>query len=348
MSLSPTFLIGAERSGTTLFRLMVDSHPEITCIENLDYVINAVEPDGSFPDLDAYKQRLETETVYSTSGFRLNTDLPDLAAVANDFVAQRLEASGKSDVAVMVHDQMDAILRIWPGARFIHIIRDPRAVALSAKTFEWGYAVYFGSARWADLMDEWDRVTATLPSERFMEIRFEDLVTDHVATLSSVCAFMGHSYDDEMLSYASETDYELPIAAKATEWQSKISDREMREIEARVGDRLEAKGYERSSLPALDIGQADIAKMKSRVRVLKWKHKLGFFGVAGIAELIARKAGLDDLQVKFKKQMNAKERQARKRSWREPGREYSYSPEKKAELAAAASPAGSPAVDRAS
>ncbi len=332
MSSSPTFLIGAERSGTTLFRLMVDSHPEITCIENLDYVINAVEPDGSFPSLVDYAQRLETETVYSTSGFTLDTDLPDLAAVANDFIAQRLVASGKTDVAVMVHDKMDAILRIWPDARFVHIVRDPRGVALSAKAFEWGTAVYFGIARWADLMDEWDRVTATLPADRFMEIRFEDLVTDHVATLSAVCAFMGRNYSPDMLEYASETDYELPIPGKATEWQSLITDREMQEIEARVGDRLSAKGYEASSLPSIQVGPADIAKMKSRIRILKWKHKLGFFGWAGIGELVARKAGLDDLQVKLKKQMNAKERQGRKRSWREPGREFSYSPAKRAEL----------------
>lgn len=332
MTSNPTFLIGAERSGTTLFRLMVDSHPDITCIENLDYVINAVKPDGSFPSLEDYAQRLETETVYSTSGFSLNMDLPDLAVVANDFVAQRLDASGKTDVAVMAHDKMEAILRIWPEARFIHIVRDPRAVAVSAKAFEWGTAVYFGVSRWADLMDEWDLVTAGLESDRFMEIRFEDLVTDHVTTLGAVCEFLGREYDDEMLSYAAETDYELPIPGKATEWQSLIGDRETQEIEARVGDRLEAKGYERSSLPSIEIGSADIAKMKTRVRVLKWKHKLGFFGWAGIGELIARKAGLDDLQVKLKKRMNAKEREGRKRSWREPGREYSYSPSKRAEL----------------
>lgn len=332
MTFNPTFLIGAERSGTTLFRLMVDSHPEMTCIENFDYVINAVQPDGSFPALEDFARRLETETVYSTSGFTLDMDLPDLAAVANDFIAQRLDASGKTEIAVMAHDQMDAILRIWPDARFIHIVRDPRAVALSAKAFEWGTAVYFGIARWADLMDEWDRVTATLDPDRFMEIRFEDLVTDHVATLGAVCRFVGCEYHEDMLSYADETDYDRPIPAKATEWRSLISDREMQEIEARVGARLESKGYERSSLPPIEVGAADIAKMRSRVRVLKWKHKLGFFGWAGIGELIARKAGMDQLQVKLKKKMNAKEREGRKRSWREPGREYSYSPSKRAEM----------------
>lgn len=334
MSASPTFLVGAERSGTTLLRLMVDSHPEITCIENLDYVINAVEANGSFPSLTDYAVRLETETVYSTSGFSLDMSLPDLAAVANDFVAQRKVAAGKSSVAVMAHDGLDAILRIWPNAKFIHIVRDPRGVALSAKAFEWGTAVYFGIARWADLMDEWDRVTAAMEPDRVMEIRFEDLVTDHETVLASVCGFLGHSYTDEMLSYADETDYERPIAAKATDWRAAITDREMQEIEARVGDRLTAKGYEASSLAAINVDSRDIARMKMRVRVLKWRHKLEFYGVAGIGELIARKAGIDGLQMKLKKEMNAKERQGRKRSWREPGREFSYSPAKKAELAA--------------
>lgn len=332
MTVNPTFLIGAERSGTTLFRLMVDSHPEITCIENFDYVINAVRSDGSFPTLEQFAQQLETENVYSSSGFTLDTGLDDLAAVANDFITQRLSASGKTDAAVMVHDRMEVILRIWPNASFIHIVRDPRAVALSAKAFEWGTAVYFGVARWADLMDEWDRVTADLDPSRVMEIHFEDLVNDHVTVLSEVCGFMGHDYSDDMLSYAAETDYDEPIPAKATEWQTLITDREMQEIEARVGDRLEAKGYERSSLPIIEVGAADITKMKSRVRVLKWRHKLGFFGWAGIGELIARKARMNDLQVKLKKKMNAKEREGRKRSWREPGREFAYSPAKKAQI----------------
>lgn len=336
MTASPTFLIGAERSGTTLLRLMVDSHPEITCIENLDYVINAVESNGSFPSLADYAIRLETETVYSTSGFSLDMDLPDLAAVANDFVAQRMAASGKSTVAVMAHDGMEAILRIWPDAKFIHIVRDPRGVALSAKAFEWGTAVYFGISRWVELMKEWDRVTASMAPERIMEIRFEDLVTDHETVLGQICGFLGKSYTDEMLSYADETDYERPIAAKATEWKSLITDREMQEIEARTGEHLAAKGYEPSSLPKIAVGQRDIAKMKAKVRGLKWKHKLEFYGVAGIGELIARKAGRDELQMKLKKKMNAKERQGRKRSWREPGREFSYSPAKKAELEAAA------------
>jgi len=332
MTVNPTFLIGAERSGTTLFRLMVDSHPEITCIENFDYVINAVRPDGSFPTLEQFAQQLETENVYSSSGFTLDTGLDDLAAVANDFIAQRLSASGKTDAAVMVHDRMEVILRIWPNANFIHIVRDPRAVALSAKAFEWGTAVYFGVARWADLMDEWDRVTADLDPSRVMEIRFEELVSDHVTVLSEVCRFMGHDYSEDMLSYVAETDYLEPIPEKSTEWQTLITDREMQEIEARVGDRLEAKGYERSSLPTIEVGAADIAKMKSRVRVLKWRHKLGFFGWAGIGELIARKARMDGLQVKLKKKMNAKEREGRKRSWREPGREFAYSPAKKAQM----------------
>lgn len=335
MSASPTFLIGAERSGTTLLRLMVDSHPEITCIENLDYVINAVGTDGSFPTLADYAVRLETETVYSTSGFSLDMSLPDLAAVANDFVSQRMSASGKSTVAVMAHDGMDAILRIWPDARFIHIVRDPRGVALSAKAFEWGTAVYFGISRWVELMKEWDRVTASMTADRIMEIRFEDLVTDYETVLGEVCAFMGKSYTDEMLSYSDETDYERPIAAKATEWQSLITNRETQEIEARAGEHLAAKGYEPSALPAIDVSQRDIALMKAKVRGLKWKHKLEFYGVAGIGELIARKAGRDELQMKLKKKMNAKERQGRKRSWREPGREFSYSPAKKAELEAA-------------
>ncbi|MGH1503958.1 MAG: sulfotransferase family protein [Acidimicrobiales bacterium] len=333
MSTTPTFLVGAERSGTTLFRLLVDSHPEVTAIEGLDYVIGAVGPDGERPAVDDYAEWLATETVFSTAGFTVDRSLP-FDEVADDFLRQRMAAAGKDRVAVLLHTGLETALSLWPEARFIHLVRDPRAVALSTAPFEWSGHPFFGVHRWIDLMGEWRTLTEKVPADRLLEIHFEDLVTDHGTTLGTVCDFLGVTYTDEMLSYAAETDYDEPIPAKADEWRAKIDDDELRMVEGRVGEWLETKGYEASGLDPIDPSPRDLQKMKLAVRLKKWKHKLTSHGWVAVAELATRKAGVSALHTPMKQRMNGHERQNRKKSWREPGREFAYGPAKAAEVAA--------------
>ncbi len=336
MTNSPTFLAGAERSGTTLFRLLVDSHPEITCLEGIDYVLDAIPTKGRFKTLDEYRTFLETQNVWLTAGMTINDDLGSFEAVVDDFLTQRMAAAGKDKVAARIRGSYAQALRVWPDARFVHIVRDPRAVALSTKPFEWGGHVYIGIAKWIEEEKEWIKLTETLPADRHMEIRFEELVTDHVRVLTDVCEFMGVDFTEEMYSYVEETDFEMPIPAKADEWRSVITDKETRYVEARVGDLLEERGFEHSGLPPLTVTTEDAIKLKKDLRIQRWKQKLELHGWVGPAELIVRKAGISALHTPLKRMMNEHERANRVKSWREPGREYSYSPAKKAELQAKA------------
>ncbi len=333
MKNTPTFLAGAERSGTTLFRLLVDSHPEITCLEGIDYVLDAIPAKGDFKTIEEYKTFLLTQNVWLTAGMEINDELGTFDAVVDDFLNQRMAAAGKDIVAARIRGSYAEALRVWPEARFVHIVRDPRAVALSTKPFEWGGHVYIGIAKWIDEEREWVELTKTLPQDRWMEIRFEDLVTDHERVLAEVCSFFGVAFTEEMYSYVGETDFEKPIPAKADEWRGIITDEEIRYVESRVGDLLEERGFEPSGLPPLTVTTEDAIKLKKDLRIQRWKQKLELHGWVGPVELLVRKAGIKPLHTPLKKKMNEHERANRKKSWREPGREYSYSPAKQAELA---------------
>ena len=45
----PIFLVGAERSGTTLMRLMLDSHPDVAFGEEFEFAVTHIGADGTFP-----------------------------------------------------------------------------------------------------------------------------------------------------------------------------------------------------------------------------------------------------------------------------------------------------------
>ena len=46
----PVFLYGALRSGTTVFRLMLDAHPLLSTCGEVDFLLDYLEPDSSRPD----------------------------------------------------------------------------------------------------------------------------------------------------------------------------------------------------------------------------------------------------------------------------------------------------------
>ena len=52
---APVFLVGSERSGTTLLRLMLDHHPRLAFEHEIDYVVDRVGEDGTFPDVATYE-----------------------------------------------------------------------------------------------------------------------------------------------------------------------------------------------------------------------------------------------------------------------------------------------------
>lgn len=47
----PVFLVGAERSGKTLLRLMLEHHPDISWLNEFEYSVDLVSDQGEYPSL---------------------------------------------------------------------------------------------------------------------------------------------------------------------------------------------------------------------------------------------------------------------------------------------------------
>ena len=233
----PIFLVGAERSGTTVLRLMLDHHPQIAWCYEFEYVVDQISDNGDFPQLEAYYEWLETHRIFQGTGFEIDRSL-SYPQLANSFLCQRRDRTGKPLVGATVHRHFDRLLQIWPNARFIHLVRDGRDVARSCIGMGWAGNVWTGVERWIEAEHLWAKLSKNLSSEQQIEITYETLIKEPVETLTALCNFIGVPYDPAMLSYPQTTPYSLPDPKLIGQWQRKQSEHEIQLVESRISDML--------------------------------------------------------------------------------------------------------------
>src|SRR5262245_58902733 len=128
------FLVGSVRSGTTLLRLMLDHHPEIACSADMSYAIDGLPEGSGWPEMREYLRWLQAHRIFRDDNWWIDPALsyPELM---ESFLRQKKGA--KSVVCAVVHHTFSRLLRIWPEARFIHLLRDGRDVAHSCIGMGW-------------------------------------------------------------------------------------------------------------------------------------------------------------------------------------------------------------------
>jgi hypothetical protein len=246
----PIFLVGAERSGTTLLRLMLSHHPQIAWCPEFEYSVDQISETGAFPELKDYCEWLETHRIFTDCGYQIDRTLsyPDLI---RSFIEQERDRTQKPIAGATVHRHFDRLLHIWSEARFIHIVRDPRDVAASCIGMGWAGNVWAGAERWIEAEDLWDKMRSPLSPERWIEVSYESLIENPQRVLSQICQFMGVNYDEAMLQYPETTTYSIPDPSLVRQWLRRLSPSEIQLVESRVAGRLLERGYEHSSLPPI-------------------------------------------------------------------------------------------------
>lgn len=283
----PFFVVGAQRSGTTLLRLMLDHHPRIAVPHEFDFAVALVGDDGRWPELPRYYAFLEEHGSFRRSGFRVDRSL-DYGALVEDFLRQR--QGDKPLVGMALHEHFDRVLHLWPQARFVHLLRDPRDVALSVIGRGWAGNVWVGVERWLEAERSWDRLTERVPPERRTQLRYEDLVREPATQLERVCRFLGVEYADPMLDYARDTTYAAPDPAVAERWRRRLSEREVALVEGRLGDLLTRRGYAPAAVAAARPGRLGRAWLRLDSRVRRVRQRVRGIGLPLVlADFLARR-----------------------------------------------------------
>lgn len=197
---SPIFVVGCQRSGTTLLRLVLDSHPAIACGPETRYLESMTRIVGDdWPRLARYGQDRSEWLAGIASWY----------GEMQDQYAQRRGKVRWADKTPRYALIMDFLDQLFPDALFIHVVRDPRDVVLSHRK-RFGYVAALKAVRKWPVYVATARATGErIGSARYLEVRYEDLVTDNSKELRRVFDFIGEPWDPIVLQY-DELPHDVP------------------------------------------------------------------------------------------------------------------------------------------
>lgn len=230
----PLFILGNPRSGTSLFRIMLTSHPNICIPPECGFIqwwftkyknwsihdsSNPIEIAKYIEDL-ASSKKIETWNLdYTELNQLIITSKPkNYAELSLSVLQQFCDQQNKN--AIYLGDKnnyyihhLDVIKQIFPLAKYIAIIRDGRDVACSYKNIN----ILKTTSKYKPILPsdiesiakEWGKNNKailnfgeTIGSENFCYIKFEDLLTDSEVILKSICDFLNIDFSINMLKYA--------------------------------------------------------------------------------------------------------------------------------------------------
>ncbi len=154
--------------------------------------------------------------------------------------------------------------RLFPEARFVHVVRDGRDVALSYRSVGWGPTTVEDAAmRWRRSVLRGRRDGERLGPDRYREVRYEDLVTDPERVLRELCAFLDLEWDDGVLHHheraaeviaatrfpGAHSRLLLPPTPGLRDWRREMPAADVARFEAIAGGLLEELGYGCSAVP---------------------------------------------------------------------------------------------------
>ena len=229
---SPLFVLGNPRSGTTMFRLILTSHSKVGIPPETAFIIRLYPRFGHvkrFDEKTLVRFEADLNSVAIDLQSHWKTATRDLMACKEDFIGRSYsevcaqlyrnfhEVQGLGSVEIWgdknnaYGNYLDVLNHLFPTARFIHVVRDGRAVLNSHKKLRTNDMHKFApvlpksaravAIRWVDMVSRIDRHLALKAPGRHLAVRYEDVLQDFRPTMDRVCEFVGLQYEEAMRDF---------------------------------------------------------------------------------------------------------------------------------------------------
>jgi len=288
---SPIFIVGANRSGTTLLRLILNAHSRIAIPEEVVYF-------GSFMagvSIEKWRSPGLSDEAYSkfVHDFVFKKCAP-LQGVNNQEVIKQILQDKPYDFSkpyrymleswAVTHKKQrwgektpgnlfyaDILLEMFPDARFIHVVRDPRAgVSSMMNTTFFPKDIVFNALSRHKFMTEGRAILEnSVPPEQRMSVRYEDLVMNPEEAIQALCDFLQEPFEPSMMAFYKDSSRYMkqdaatsfnqaatkPISVEMlNKWKKKLTESDIAQIELLCSSEMKEFEYEFENKP-LKLGK---------------------------------------------------------------------------------------------
>ncbi|GDY14402.1 hypothetical protein LBMAG53_32800 [Planctomycetota bacterium] len=219
---TPIFIVGSERSGTTLLMALLGHHPRIAVPEVTWYYPRFHAFLHTYGDLS---QPEHFRTLVSEMVFGLKTPFFGLPWNPRTIVDEIVAAAPKRDFASAFAAIIGAyakaqhkprwgektphnlyyvrqILQHFPDAKILHLVRDGRDVAVEQLQSAFGPTnLHAAAVIWKRTAQEAARLRADLPATTWLDVRYEQLAKDPEGEVRKVLTFLGEAWDPLVLDF---------------------------------------------------------------------------------------------------------------------------------------------------
>lgn len=264
------FVLGSARSGTTFLNNFLDRWfdygmgPEGTFVEpfhqRLDRYGDLTQPANlkrlvddvsrcQMLEIMRKKYRGDNKVDVTPEAILARVPDPSYAGVVYGVFRAIADLQGKSRVGNKnpgYWTHLELLGSLFPSkARYIAILRDGRDVFLSLQGTPWGgHSPYAAASRWRRALESIEAFRASCGPDRFLLLRYEDLLQDPAAAIGQIEALLGVPLAPERRAAALAEAQSNPKKGNFYKWPDRMPAKDRRVFEAVAGDLLAAHGYE--------------------------------------------------------------------------------------------------------
>lgn len=308
---NPIFIVGTPRSGTTLLSMILNKHSAIRISPETHFFFECVS--RKYPitlkklvnQNEILARRLVNNPLSKDFKKKLIEDIifPNFDWSQDSLSLLDMQSSGKQFLEFLLeHDAVrhnktvfgektpghlffvPSIKQLFPRAKIVHIIRDPRAVSLSTRkawpmNSDWRVAASLDCFSW-EIYTKIGAYYQTVYPRDYLEMRYETLLMEPERSIRQLCAFLNVEFEPCMVNdgYKIPPNFSLSVEpwkrkslepidpSRATAWTTEMPAEEQRFFEQLLGSKLAQRGFHttRQDFSIMD-------RVRERLLMLVWR-----------------------------------------------------------------------------